>query len=387
MLDYELSEDNNNQIQFDLPRLYLDGKKIKLIELFGGIGSQAKALEILSKYSKKVIFEHYKLVEFDSYCVKSYNAIHNTNFEVKDITKITCEDLNIVKDDSIYILTYSFPCQDLSTAGKGRGMEKGSGTRSSLLWEVERLLLEQKDKQLPQILVMENVPQVRTGANKFNFDTWKRTLEALGYSNFVKVLNAKDYGIPQTRRRCFMVSILSKEHSYHFPNKIKLNITAKDIIKRFEEVDEKYRMSDTLLKCLLKEDTGGFDRKEIFLKRIINNPRFLCTIVTGQGHATDNQIVRNDEIRKQVEGIKNTEKLIEILSNNVRRMTPSECLRTMGFSNSDCEIIYKAASETQIYKQAGNSIVVTVLIALFAELYKDIDYEQIINDYVKKEVL
>lgn len=184
-----------------------------------------------------------------------------------------------------------------------------------------------------------------------------------------------------------MVSILSKEHSYHFPNKIKLNITAKDIIKRFEEVDEKYRMSDTLLKCLLKEDTGGFDRKEIFLKRIINNPRFLCTIVTGQGHATDNQIVRNDEIRKQVEGIKNTEKLIEILSNNVRRMTPSECLRTMGFSNSDCEIIYKAASETQIYKQAGNSIVVTVLIALFAELYKDIDYERIINDYVKKEVL
>lgn len=387
MLDYELSEDNNNQIQFDLPRLYLDGKKIKLIELFGGIGSQAKALEILSKYSKKVIFEHYKLVEFDSYCVKSYNAIHNTNFEVKDITKITCEDLNIVKDDSVYILTYSFPCQDLSTAGKGRGMEKGSGTRSSLLWEVERLLLEQKDKQLPQILVMENVPQVRTGANKSNFDTWKRALEALGYSNFVKVLNAKDYGIPQTRRRCFMVSILSKEHSYHFPNKIKLNITAKDIIKRFEEVDEKYRMSDTLLKCLLKEDTGGFDRKEIFLKRIINNPRFLCTIVTGQGHATDNQIVRNDEIRKQVEGIKNTEKLIEILSNNVRRMTPSECLRTMGFSNSDCEIIYKAASETQIYKQAGNSIVVTVLIALFAELYKDIDYERIINDYVKKEVL
>lgn len=387
MLDYEISEDKNNQIQFDLPRLYLDGKKIKLIELFGGIGSQAKALEILAKYSKEVIFEHYKLVEFDSYCVKSYNAIHNTNFEVKDITKITCEDLKIVKDDSIYILTYSFPCQDLSTAGKGRGMQKGSGTRSSLLWEVERLLLEQKDKQLPQILVMENVPQVRSGVNKSNFDTWKKVLEELGYSNFVKVLNAKDYGIPQTRRRCFMVSILSKEHSYHFPDEIKTTITAKDIIKRFDEVDEKYRMSDSLLRCLLKEDTGGFDRKEIFLKKILNNPRFLCTIVTGQGHATDNQIVRDDTIRKQVAGVKETEKLIKILSNNTRRLTPSECLRAMGFSNSDCEIISKAASETQIYKQAGNSIVVTVLIALFAEFYKDIDYEQIINDYIKKDIL
>ena len=387
MLDYELSEDKNNQIQFDLPRLYLDGKKIKLIELFGGIGSQAKALEILARYSKEVKFEHYKLVEFDSYCVKSYNAIHNTNFEVKDITKITCEDLNIVKDDSIYILTYSFPCQDLSTAGKGRGMNKGSGTRSSLLWKVERLLLEQKDKQLQQVLVMENVPQVRTGANKMNFDNWKRILETLGYSNFVKVLNAKDFGIPQTRRSCFMVSILRKEHSYHFPNEIKSTITAKDIIKRFDEVDKKYRMSDTLLNCLLKEDTGGFERKEISLKRIVNNPRFLCTIVTGQGHATDNQIVRNDAIRKQVAGIKETEKLVKMLSDNVRRLTPSECLMAMGFSNSDCEIISKAASETQIYKQAGNSIVVTVLIALFAEFYNDIDYEQIINDYIKKDIL
>lgn len=387
MLDYELSEDKNNQINFDLPRLYLDGKKIKLIELFGGIGSQAKALEILSKYSKKVIFEHYKLIEFDSYCVKSYNAIHNTNFNVNDITKITCEDLNIEKDDNIYILTYSFPCQDLSTAGKGRGMQKGSGTRSSLLWEVERLLLEQKDKQLPHILLMENVPQVKSGSNKNNFDIWKRTLEELGYSNFVKVLNAKDYGIPQIRRRCFMVSILSKEHSYHFPDEIKTSITAKDIIKKFDEVDKKYRMSDGLLRCMLKEDTGGFDRKEIFLKKILNNPRFLCTLVTGQGHATDNHIVRDDTVRQQVANVNESEKLVKILRDNVRRLTPSECLRAMGFSNSDCESISKFTSETQLYKQAGNSIVVTVLIALFAEFYKEIDYETIINDYIKKDIL
>ena len=113
-------------------------KPIRLIECFAGIGSQAKALERLN-----VNFEHYKVVEFDKYAIKSYNAIHGTEFETSDITKIHAKDLEIVDTDKFeYILTYSFPCQDLSLAGKGKGMEKGSGTRSGLLWEVERILNE-----------------------------------------------------------------------------------------------------------------------------------------------------------------------------------------------------------------------------------------------------
>ena len=129
-------------------------KPIRLIELFGGIGSQAKALTNL-----EADFEHYKLVEFDKFAIKSYNIIHGTNFETSDITKISAKDLEIKdKDKYDYIMTYSFPCQDLSVIGTKKGMSKGSNTRSGLLWEVERLLDEMEE--LPQILLMENVPQV-----------------------------------------------------------------------------------------------------------------------------------------------------------------------------------------------------------------------------------
>ena len=137
--------------------IYKITKPIRLIELFAGIGSQAKALKNL-----KVNFEYYKIVEFDKYAIASYNAIHNTNFKPLDITKIHANDLEIVDTDKYeYIMTYSFPCQDLSLAGKGRGMAKGSGTRSGLLWEVERILKE--CKELPQVLLMENVPEVIGG--------------------------------------------------------------------------------------------------------------------------------------------------------------------------------------------------------------------------------
>lgn len=135
---------------------FVNDKPVRLIELFGGIGSQAMALTRLG-----IDFEHYRLVEFDKYPVASYNAIHGTNFEPIDITKIHGSDLGIVETNKFtYLLTYSFPCQDLSVAGKQQGMSKGSNTRSGLLWEVERLLNE--TKYLPQLLLMENVPQVHS---------------------------------------------------------------------------------------------------------------------------------------------------------------------------------------------------------------------------------
>ena len=133
-----------------LPQFQID-RPIRLIELFAGIGSQAMALRDLG-----ADFEHWRVVEFDPNAVTSYNAIHGTHFEPQDITKITGADLGITDTEKYcYIMTYSFPCQDLSSAGKQRGMKKGSGTRSGLLWEVERLLNEVGS--LPQVLLMENV--------------------------------------------------------------------------------------------------------------------------------------------------------------------------------------------------------------------------------------
>ncbi len=149
---------------FDLIRKPISiTKPIRLIELFAGYGSQAMALRDIGAK-----FEHYRVVEFDKYAITSYNAVHGTDFQTMDITKVHASDLNICDTEKYcYFMTYSFPCTDLSVAGKQAGMKKGSGTRSGLLWEVERILCEIQENggELPQILFMENVPQVHADVN------------------------------------------------------------------------------------------------------------------------------------------------------------------------------------------------------------------------------
>ena len=221
-------------LQQEVPEMRID-RKIRLIELFGGIGSQAMALRDLG-----ADFEHYKVVEFDKYAIKSYNAIHGTDFEPMDITKIIGSDLRITDTDKYcYIMTYSFPCQDLSVAGKQKGMTKGSGTRSGLLWEVERLLNEVEN--LPQVLLMENVPQVHGKKNMEDFQRWIDFLKRKGYSNYWQDLNAKNYGVAQNRNRCFMVSILG-DYSFKFPDPIEKKKVMKDYLE--DEVDENYYINN-----------------------------------------------------------------------------------------------------------------------------------------------
>lgn len=241
-------------------------KPIRLIELFAGIGSQAMALRDLD-----VDFEHHRVVEFDKFAIASYNAIHCTDFEPVDITKISGQDLAITDTDKYcYIMTYSFPCQDLSVAGKQRGMKKGSSTRSGLLWEVERLLNEVEN--LPQVLLMENVPQVHSEDNKPDFQKWIDFLSGKGYSNYCQDLNAKDYGIAQNRNRCFMVSILGK-WNYKFPQPIPLTKTMKDYLEY--EVDEKYyintKKAQELIQTLI--DNGTLNEcKKACIDLSVNEP-------------------------------------------------------------------------------------------------------------------
>lgn len=251
----------NEQIDlfsYALPRFKID-KPIRLIELFAGIGSQAKALKNLG-----VKFEHHKAIEYDTHTIESYNAIHGTNFTPQDITLTHANDLEITERESYtYILTYSFPCQDLSLAGLGKGMAKGSGTRSGLLWEVERIL-DECEGNLPDVLLMENVPQVIGKNNIKDFQEWRRKLESLGYSNYVELLNAKNYGIPQNRNRCFMVSILGKYH-YAFPKKQKLKLKLKDMLE--DNVDEKYFISDKMLNGMIKTKFNQYSISSSFIER------------------------------------------------------------------------------------------------------------------------
>jgi len=242
-------------------------KPIRLIELFGGIGSQAMALRDIG-----ADFEHYRLVEFDKYAVASYNAIHGTSFEPTDIRNVHGGDLGIVdKDDWCYLLTYSFPCQSLSVAGKMEGMSKadwesGKPTKSGLFWEVERILKELPKECLPDILLMENVPQVHAKKNLSDFESWQSFLRGRGYQNFYADLNARDFGIPQNRNRCFMVSILSDEYvDFEFPEKIELETVMKDYLEEF--VDEKYYINsekaDKLIRQLVDSGVLGDSRKKI----------------------------------------------------------------------------------------------------------------------------
>ena len=219
-------------------------KPIRLIELFAGIGSQAMALRDLGAN-----FEHYRVVEFDKYAIAAYNKIHGTDFPVTDITEVNGNDLGIRETDKYcYILTYSFPCTDLSLAGKMLGMEEGSGTRSSLLWEVKRLL-EEVDN-LPQILLMENVTAIHSQDNMPHFQKWLDFLELKGYSNYIEDLNAKDYGVAQNRDRTFCVSVRG-EYNYKFPKPIDLRYVMADYLE--DTVDDKYYMNTQKAEDLIQK--------------------------------------------------------------------------------------------------------------------------------------
>lgn len=332
--------------------------KIRLIELFAGIGSQAKALKRIG-----ADFEHYKVVEFDKYAIASYNAIHNTNFTTQDITQIKGDELEITDTDKYtYIMTYSFPCQDLSLAGKQKGMSKGSSTRSGLLWEVERLLNE--TKELPQILLMENVPQVHSNKNIVDFDKWIEFLQSKGYSNFWQDLNAKDYGIPQSRNRTFMVSILGS-YDYIFPKPFELKLRLKDIVD--DVADEKYYLTDKQIESIYhwKAYQRPFER--------ICGRNSICPTITarGAGEYHSGMVFYSDKLDVNTNCEKETEAetLEYIKSLRPRVLTERESFRVMGFTDEDFDNIVKAGIRPrEQYRQSGNSIAVNVLEAIFKEL-------------------
>ena len=309
-------------------------KPIRLIELFAGYGSQYLALKYLGTN-----VEHYKICEWAIKSIQAYNDLHIQDYfdysgdlSNDNILKVLIElgvsinynepatreqlkrqdfrkiynniiatnnlvniqnakgkDFKIVdKDQYDYIMTYSFPCQDLSLAGKGKGMADTS-TRSGMLWEVERILNELKElNQLPQVLLMENVPQVHGSDNVEHFNKWQFALERLGYKSYFQDLIATDYGIPQTRNRCFMISILG-DYSYSFPKPIPLKLKLKDLLE--DEVDEKYYLSDKMIKFFIHNEKKQKENGNGFKFNVSDGNVIAKTITTRAGSRMDDNFI------------------------------------------------------------------------------------------------
>lgn len=379
-------------------------KPIRLIELFAGYGSQYLALKYLGAN-----VEHYKICEWAAKSIQAYNDLHIQDYfdysgDLSDdnILKVLVElgvsinynepatreqlkrqnfrkiynniiatnnlvniqnakgkDFKIVdKDQYDYIMTYSFPCQDLSLAGKGKGMADTS-TRSGMLWEIERILNELKKlNQLPQVLLMENVPQVHGIDNVEHFNKWQLALENMGYKNYFQDLIATDYGIPQTRNRCFMISILGY-YSYTFPKPMPLKLKLNDLLEK--NVNEKFYLSDKQIKCLSSDKVykNGYIRGNQFKKNI--NPDVCTTITASSSDRASDTFISIQTTSK--EGVCYNDL-------KIRKLTPLECFRLMGVKDKDYYKIAKNQSNSSLYHLAGDSIVVNVLMSIFKELIK-----------------
>ena len=387
---------------------------MKVLSLFSGIGAFEKALDRLNIDYELVAFS-----EIDKYAVKSYCAIHGVDesMNLGDITKV--DENSLPKD--IDLITYGFPCQDISLAGKQKGMfnDDGTQTRSGLFFEALRIIEATK----PKIAIAENVRNLTSKKFKEQFEIVLGSLEEAGYSNYWKVLNAKDYGIPQNRERVFIISIRKDiDKGYEFPEPFPLQLRLKDMLD--DEVDEKYFMSEKAIDYICATGTKTFHYEpeidleiarpltstmhkshrasqdnyvsEAFVKEGIKTtikdgkPFIAVRQATKKGYAEAVKPVclNSKGGRGGVDGLQpslqdrvydsdaiSTAVTTSYMPNfthglRIRKLTPKECFRLMGFDDEDFAKAETVNSNTQLYKQAGNSIVVDVIEKIYEKLFE-----------------
>ncbi|MGM9544769.1 MAG: DNA cytosine methyltransferase [Romboutsia timonensis] len=354
---------------------------LRVFEAFSGYGSQSLALERLG-----IDHEVVAISEIDKYALKAYYALHDDNIpNLGDISKI---DTNDIPDHDLF--TYSFPCQDISVAGKTKGIVKGE-TRSGLLYECERII----EAKRPKYLLLENVKNLVGKKFKDKFNEWLEYLESLGYTNYWQVMNAKDYGVPQNRERVFVVSILGEHKPYEFPNKIPLDKCIRDILE--DKVDEKYYLSDEIQKRFKITNqnkniigTTKPDFRTIGQRDLIYSEEGVMGSLVATDYKQPKQILEVERTPlkflnrngKKTDGdyafcidTSNTGGIKEHYTDGqfrIRKLTPKECFRLMGLNDNEIDKIQAIGlSNTQQYKMAGNSIVIDVLMAIFKNLFKE----------------
>lgn len=228
---------------------------INVITLCSGYDSQCMALDELKKLHPDFDYDLVAWSEIDKYACQVHNAVYPqyADRNVGDMTKV---DWSQFKGQKIDLLTYSTPCTDVSNAGLQKGIEEGSGTRSSILWYTRNAIKELH----PKYLLMENVKGLIQKKFLPYFHKWLRELDQLGYESYYQVMDACDYGVAQHRERIFVVSVRRdtfNDRKYVFPKPIPLNKTIEDYLE--DEVDEKYYLKDEQVNKFLDMIKGGVD--------------------------------------------------------------------------------------------------------------------------------
>lgn len=307
---------------------------IKILELFGGIGAPRKALINLGIEHKSIDY-----VEFNEKAVRSYNAMFDNRYVPQNVIGYD------LKPD---ILVHGSPCQDFSVAGKQYGGNVADGTRSSLMFETIRII-ENLGVWKPRVVIWENVTNVFSQKMKGAFNHYLDDMKALGYTNSYDVLNAMDFGIPQDRKRIFVVSTLDKHHFNFFALEQKDMRPISDFLET--DVDEKYTITQPSMVKRIHSDCAETGYKRQFT--VID--KYCQTITTRQTRCPNSGIVKLSDDRYRV-------------------LTERECWRLMGFEDEDFENALNEHPGIQgkmnatLYHQAGNSMVVDVLEAIFKRL-------------------
>lgn len=345
---------------------------LKIATVCTGIGAPEKALKMLGIPYELAFFS-----EIDRAAIKSYCAIHRESEEKNFGDLKNVETIPLPND--IDLVIGGTPCQDFSLAGKGAGGEEGSGTRSSLMWYYIRLISLYK----PKVVIWENVAAVLTHTHIRNYHKFMHTLNALGYNLNAKLLNAKYFNIPQNRLRIFVVAIRKDlNQEFNFPYGYDSGIRIKDLLQK--RVQEKYFVR-------------RMGKVEMFNRRCFYNTHRIIKIgnLHINNYRQDNSVVSIDGITECLMAQQDRSRGPKIYDyrftgKRIRRFTDRESFRLMGFTDEDyfrCRYRYKRegknkvpetyVSETNVYKQAGNSIVVHVMVALLGELY-GIDWKPIV---------
>lgn len=394
---------------------------IKLLSLFSGIGAFEKALDNLGGY------ELVNYCEIDKFASKAYSLIHNEPItkNLVDVTKIDCTKLP--KD--IDLITYGFPCQDISLVGKQKGFsDNGVQTRSGLVFDALRIIENVK----PKYAVCENVKNLTGKKFKQEFETILGVLNDIGYNNYWKVLNAADYGVPQKRERVFIISIRKDidKGSFEFPKPFVLTKRLKDVLE--DDVASKYFLSERLASFfyenMKKQKSKGNGFVFAPIKEEQTKDTIAKTITTRAGSRMDDNYIKTIgyyqpscreasrvldpngiaptvkenhdtvnviKLTELTSGVAQAQRVYDVnglavtlkgeagglgaktglykIKSDIRKLTPKECFRLMGFDDKDIDVLKaNGISDTQLYKMAGNSIVVDVLYYIFKNLFKNV---------------